>query len=152
MICLIGYYTGINKAQSSNTHQLFVHYIIMGKQSTVPQENQRKRGRIVLIQMMVYNGCTQNIPQHPHCLYITLPWGDKALFHKQLTLHQALRETDTLMLTILASIKHNLRRKKGQMVPIQMMVYNSCIQNIHQRPHCVYITVPWGNKALHLRQ
>ena len=62
--------------------------------------------------MIVYNGCTQNIHQRPHCLYITLPWANNALFHMLLslvTLHQAPKDTDTLMVTILASVMRSLQ-------------------------------------------
>ena len=32
------------------------------------------------------------------------------------------------------------------MVPIQVIAYNGCTQNIHQRPHCLHIALPWAKK------
>ena len=130
-----------------------------------------------------------------YALYL-LPWGNKELFHKLLslvTLHQAPKELDALTVSILASVKHSLQTSmhtdgeeekgcpmrhtygspsaqaidhqdtcfeqakqkalfhkntdgRGWMVPIETIVYNGCTQNIHQRPHCLHITLPWGNK------
>ena len=94
------------------TSPLFVYCITMGKQNALFHKNTDGRGRMLPIQMIVYNGCTQNIHQHPHCLHITLPWANNALFHMLLslvTLHQALKDTDTLMLTILASVMRSLQ-------------------------------------------
>ena len=117
--------------------------------STVPQEHRRKRTYATDTDDSVQWMYTEYPPTSPLFVYCITMGKQNALFHKLLsldTLHQAPRETDTLMVTILVSIKHNLRRKKGRMVPKQMMVYNSCTQNNHQHPHCVYITLPWRNK------
>ena len=64
------------------TSPFFAYCITMGKQNALFHKNTDGRGHMLPIQMIVYNGCTQNIHQRPNCLYITLSWGNKALFHK----------------------------------------------------------------------